>query len=236
LDAPNGTDAIVKVGNSDLKHAFATTHDGVSDHFLEKDEQDTYNQFSNADRDFLGPMNELDFTSFKVTDHEHLGADTTTTFMNPTTNNQPFKIFERDHGEKDETSPLTHRLTASKADLLTIADGGNAPAGTKWFFAASIYYFDTSLATPAREENLKNNTIFRQFDPGWNNGTMDFNPIWAADSMRLKDDGTMKTFVPVNQDGFFLEPMVHTEIPEPGSIVLLLSAAQIAVIAPGDTT
>jgi hypothetical protein len=37
---PSGTDKLVKVGNSGLKHAFATTHDGVSDHFLKKDEQE----------------------------------------------------------------------------------------------------------------------------------------------------------------------------------------------------
>lgn len=219
---PSGTDAIVKVGNSDLKHAFATTHDGVSDHFLEKDEQDTYNIFSNADRDFLGPMDELNSTNFAVPDHKHLGKDTGTSFMNATTHNQPFKIYERMHGEKDETNPLEHRLTARTANLLTAADGGTAPNNSKWFFAASIFYFDTSLATPGREENLKNNTIFRQFDPGWD-GT-NFAPKWSIakeNGVRLKPDGTMKNFVPFDQEGFFLEPMMHMAVPEPGSAVLL---------------
>jgi hypothetical protein len=221
---PSGTGALVKVGNSDLKHAFATTHDTVSDHFLEKDEQDTYNVFSNADRDFLGPMDELNTTTFAVPDHKHLGTDTGTTFMNATTGNQPFKIYERSHGEKDETDPLEHRLTARKANLLTQADGGNAPNGSKFFFAASIYYFDTSLATPGREQNLNNNTVFRQFNPGWD-GT-NFNPVWTnakENGVRLKDDGTMKNFVAFDQPGFFLEPMMHMAVPEASTLALLFS-------------
>jgi len=115
-------------------------------------------------------------------------------------------------------------LTARTGQPLTAADGGTAPNGSKYFFAASIYYFDTSLATPGREQILNNNTIYRQFNPGWKRH--EFRSLWTnpkENGVRLKDDGTMKNLSPSTNPAFFLEPMMHMAVPEAGTAVLLFS-------------
>ncbi|HBL13795.1 MAG TPA: hypothetical protein DD379_20850 [Cyanobacteria bacterium UBA11162] len=68
--------------------------------------------------------------------------------------------------------------------------------------------------------NLKNNSVFREFLPGWDSTTTKFTPIWMGDSFRLKSDGMFMTKVPSTADGIFLEPIT---VPEPTSTLGLLA-------------
>jgi len=91
----------------------------------------------------------------------------------------------------------------------------------------AIYYFDTSLATPGREQILNNNTSTGSLIPV---GTARISfPVdqsqrtWSA----AQDDGTMKNFVAFRRKpAFFLEPMMHMPSPEQDrrAVVLRLPA------------
>ncbi len=208
------------LGVSDLKHTFSTKHPNTP-HFLSNSEEDTYSNNSNKDRDFLGPISELNFKTFQVKAHDHFGD---CSFDKPMTT---FVECQRDHGEHTLMGfpghsgvghELDHRLSSPVKELLTMAEGGNNPAGTKWFFAASYFVFDPAIG--GREMNLKNNSVFREFLPGWDSTTTKFTPIWMGDSFRLKSDGMFMTKVPSTADGIFLEPIT---VPEPTSTLGLLA-------------
>lgn len=175
-----GLDNLVLLGTSELKHTFSTatqfttmtgpdeestfnTGADANPHFFGPGEIDTYSNSSNQDRDFLGPMSEINKTTFVVANHDHFGtramvpdpADPTGMTMIPLTESG-FNVWDRDHGEKEDVGNLLiHRLQANVNNL----DPSLQPAGTKWFAAASYFVPGESEADRA------DNTIYRQFDP-----------------------------------------------------------------------
>ncbi|MCI0462414.1 MAG: hypothetical protein L0Z62_36140, partial [Gemmataceae bacterium] len=104
------------IGHSGLKHAFQTDPLFFPDsngnrrydpntHFLMPGEQDTYGNNSNMDRDFLGPVEEIDPNTFLVTDHLYHGGGQPLHAIE-----SGFHVYNRAHGEKDETDPFAFRL------------------------------------------------------------------------------------------------------------------------------
>jgi hypothetical protein len=242
------------IGFSELKHTFATKSSNPNEqadphHYFNPMTNDVYGNNSNKDRNFLGPMNEMDFATFQVSDHDHFGERVLVPNPAPPPAMIPltedgFNVYERDHGEPgigpggpfaapgpfaqpqhSVADPFAHRLTANATQLLLMTqmlpDGqpGVQPNGTRWYFAASYFVFDPNANAGAggREMDLTNNSVLRQFDPGWNG--MNFNPMWIGDSLRLMP-GTLRTFVGVDQPGAFIEP-----VPEPGTLGLLAAGA-----------
>lgn len=215
------------IGFSDLKHTFATKHaepgqsgQTTSHHYAHAGEPDTYNEHSNRDRDFLGPMSEIDFTTFSVRDHAHFSDGAA-----PVVDANGYRVYTRGHGDKEHpgvAAIFDHRLLVNNIRELLYDDQrvngmpGLNPDGTLWYFASSYLV--------ANDTNLEDNTVFRRFDPRWNgprdgatNGT-DFAPIWADVSMRWSTvDNTM--FVPIDQPGRFQVP-----VPEPGTAGLFVVA------------
>ena len=236
-----GFGPLEKITFSGLKHTFKTDGAGGNNsHFLEdavnpatpivpvnSDEEDTYGNLSNQDRDFLGPMNELNFTTFAVKDHKHFGNDKPKIAAD-SVNARNFNVYQRAHGEKEHVGDrFEHRLSVSVRKLLTSVQNdhignpgpaGNLP-GTEWYFAAS--YFVPGEAVGDRSDN----TAFRQFDPGpqFAAGLLTgFDPMWKnADSLRLQANGTFNV-IPANGNtnvtGVFIAPMV----PEPTGFLLFV--------------
>jgi hypothetical protein len=220
-----GAGGLTLIGCSDLKHHFSTQSDeATSPHFMVNDEEDTYGKYlgvgysSNADRNFFGPVADMD-ASYRVASHDHHGAPVLV--VGVPLIEQGFAVYERDHGEPEHAGDkYGHRLQASIHRLLTVnqqtSDGvsGDAPVGTKWYFAASIFMHDPSLNGGAGgvENNRTNNTVFRQFAPGWDGAN--FAPTWVGGSMRVANDGTMSNLVPVTQPGVFFGPSDHPDCVE----------------------
>jgi hypothetical protein len=216
----SGLDDLVLLGTSGLKHTFSTATQfnqphrtdpdlrfelnlgsDANPHFFGPGEIDTYTNNSNKDRDFLGPISEIDKTTFVVANHDHFGTRAMVpdpmnpAVMIPLTENG-FNVWDRDHGEKEDAGdPLIHRLEANVKNL----DITLQPTGTKWFAAAS--YFVPGEA----EADRANNTIYRQFDP------TDLTKIkWVGASIR-------GPFL-MPRDEFVAGELLH--VPEPSTLLL----------------
>jgi hypothetical protein len=202
-----GLNNLTLLGTSALKHTFSTalrftqtsgdfetTFNLDADpnpHFFGPGEVDTYSNNSNKDRDFLGPMSEMDFNTFHVSDHRHFSDG------NPPVTEDGFNVYVRGHGEKEEAGdPLHFRLQANVNNL----DPARQPPGTKWYAAASYFVPDEAVADRA------NNTAYRQFDPA-KIGTDD---VWIGATLS-------GPFLPPREQ-FVASPLIH---PEPSTLTLV---------------
>lgn len=208
------------IGHSGLKHGFQTDPLALpvngqlsldpNTHFLMPGEQDTYSNNSNMDRDFLGPVNEIDPITFKVADHLHFADN-----MAPYATENGFNVYNRAYGEKDETDPFEFRLVAPVTELDDRRIDPNDPTATRWYFAASYFVYDPNRFGPGmggRELNTENNTSYRRFDPNFNG--IRFSPVWIGDSVPGSAIGAP----------LFLEPLGDESVehlPEPSTLVLL---------------
>ncbi len=210
------------IGYSGLKHGFQTDPLAVPNdmgqlqvepntHWLMPGEQDTYSNWSNMDRDFLGPVDEMDPNTFKVSDHLHFGGG-----LAPYATENGFNIYNRAHGEMDEADdPFAFRLVAPVTEVDDRGINPNDPNATRWYFAVSYYVWDPNRFGPGmggREMNTDNNTIYRRFDPNFNGGN--FNPVWIGDGVPGSAIGA-----PLHLEPMGYEPV--ESMPEPSALVLL---------------
>lgn len=221
-----------RIGCSDLKHAFSTVYpfpppdqaDGGDDYPAfsspspgvgKPGEIDDYGNNSDRDRDFYGPMSEMDPTTFVVAKHLHLAdadhGDATRNFRGTDANG--YNVYERGHGQQDHKGvgqEIDHLL---QADVLSLLDStqqfngmdGRYNVNTRWYAAATWYVVGDT--TP------NNNTVYRRFNPGWD-GTK-FVPSWNGASFDGRfNDAPALFLAPCMEGGAF--------VAEPGSLSLLL--------------
>jgi hypothetical protein len=225
---PGGAGDWQRIGCSDLKHAFSTVYpfpppgqaNGGDDYpaFSSPSpgagmpgEIDDYGNNSDRDRDFYGPMSEMDPTTFVVDKHLHLAGDNEANFRGVDANG--YKVYERAHGQMDYMGAgheIEHLLQADVLSLLTTGQQFNGmngwfPANTKWYAAGTWYVVG--------DTNNDNNTSYREFKPQWNGAN--FVPMWMGASF----DGSMN-----NAPTKFLLPCMEGAafVPEPASVWLLL--------------
>ncbi|MSU58815.1 MAG: PEP-CTERM sorting domain-containing protein [Pedosphaera sp.] len=219
---PGGSGAWQKIGRSDLKHAFSTVYpfkppdqaDGGDDYpaFSSPGEIDDYGNNSDRDRDFYGPMSEMNQTSFAVAKHLHLaGADLDPTINFRGADANGYDVYERAHGQKEHAGNALDHLLQADVRRLLINDGSQKFNGEDGFYAAGTKWFAAGTWYVVGDTDNNNNTLYRRFDPGWD-GTK-FVPSWDGASF----DGSQ-----FDAPAMFLPPDMAGAVPEPGSFSLLL--------------
>ena len=199
------------IGLSDLKHTYRTAN-SANHHELPVGDEDPYNHAHNQDQSFYSPYRSggpnpdgFDETTGTLMAHEHLG-----TKYRPGADSDR----ERDHGEatfgggmfsSGEIMPAdAGHPGADNIDHLLQAKGELLDAAGYCYFLVGTYYVVNDVDSGNFDNS--NNTMWREFDPGWNGSK----------------------FVPrmLSAHGHGLNTLdAHMCVPEPSFAALVLGAA-----------